>query len=81
MEFGKRVVPPERLFFFEFKEGRGPLCEILGVPVPDELFRRGKDAKAVDELSRKVSGSVVLKWVQILGAGVAVVGVGLYYLL
>ena len=31
----RRVVPPDRLLVFEVKEGWGPLCAFLGVPVPD----------------------------------------------
>jgi hypothetical protein len=34
----KAAVPPERLLVFNFKEGWDPLCEFLGVPVPDEPF-------------------------------------------
>jgi hypothetical protein len=31
----KRVVPPERLLVYEVKEGWGPLCSFLGVPIPE----------------------------------------------
>ena len=31
----KRVVPSDRLLVYEVKEGWGPLCAFLGVPVPD----------------------------------------------
>lgn len=34
----KRRVPPERLLIYEVKEGWGPLCEFLGVEIPDEPF-------------------------------------------
>jgi hypothetical protein len=30
----RRLVPPERLLVYEVKEGWGPLCAFLGVPVP-----------------------------------------------
>ena len=36
----KRTVPKERLLVFQAKEGWEPLCEFLGVPVPDEPFPR-----------------------------------------
>ena len=39
----KRRVSPERLLVYEVKEGWGPLCEFLGVPVPDEPFPRLND--------------------------------------
>jgi hypothetical protein len=51
------------------------------VPVADVPFPRGNDAEAIEELSKKVLKNAVLKWAQILGPGIAVVGVGLYYLL
>ena len=28
-------VPPDRLLVYEVKEGWGPLCSFLGVPVPE----------------------------------------------
>jgi hypothetical protein len=31
----RRVVPPDRLLVYEVKEGWGPLCSFLGVPVPE----------------------------------------------
>ncbi len=81
MDFVQRVVPRERLYFFDVKEGWGPLCEILRVPVPDEPFPRGNDAKAMEELSRVVLKNAAMKWAKILGAGVSVGVVGLYYYL
>ena len=32
----KATVPPGRLLVFHVREGWGPLCEFLGVPVPDD---------------------------------------------
>ena len=34
----KRVVPKERLLVFNVKEGWEPLCNRLGLPVPDVPF-------------------------------------------
>lgn len=42
-EEAKRHVPPEKLLVYEVKEGWGPLCDFLGVPVPDEPFPRLND--------------------------------------
>lgn len=36
----KATVPSERLLIFEAKEGWGPLCSFLEVPVPDTPFPR-----------------------------------------
>lgn len=34
----QRRIPPERLLVFEARQGWAPLCDFLGVPVPDEPF-------------------------------------------
>jgi hypothetical protein len=39
----KREIDGDRLLVFEVSEGWGPLCEFLGVPVPDEPFPRSND--------------------------------------
>jgi hypothetical protein len=39
----KREIPAERLLVYQVKEGWGPLCAFLGVPVPDEPFPRTND--------------------------------------
>ena len=39
----KSVIPDDRLLIFEVKDGWAPLCEFLGVPVPDEPFPRTND--------------------------------------
>ena len=37
------TVPPDRLLLFDVADGWEPLCEFLGVPVPDEPFPRVND--------------------------------------
>ena len=68
----KRVVPPDRLLVYEVKEGWGPLCEFLGVPVPEgkpfphlndtEEFRSGilRGARIVKTVAYSVLGLAVL---------------------
>ena len=34
----KAEVPPRRLLLWQVKDGWGPICEALGLPVPDEPF-------------------------------------------
>ncbi len=36
----KAAIPADRLLIFEVKQGWQPLCDFLGVPVPDEAFPR-----------------------------------------
>ena len=63
----KRRVPAEKLLVFEVKEGWGPLCEFLGVEVPDKPFPRLNDAtqmrrriRAVQALSLAVPAVLAL---------------------
>jgi Sulfotransferase domain len=39
----KRVVPPDQLLVWEVGDGWQPLCEFLGVPVPDEPLPHAND--------------------------------------
>jgi hypothetical protein len=55
----KRRVPQERLFVYEVKEGWGPLCEFLGVPVPDEPFPRLNDTAQMQRGMRAVKALTV----------------------
>lgn len=34
----KAAIPPERLLVYEAGQGWGPLCEFLGVPIPDAAY-------------------------------------------
>jgi hypothetical protein len=59
----KRVVPAERLLVFEAKQGYGPLCEFLGVPVPATPFPRVNDTA---EFRRRVTVATVVSWAALL---------------
>lgn len=39
----KATIPAEQLLVYEVKDGWEPLCEFLGVPMPDEPFPRTND--------------------------------------
>lgn len=39
----KAAIPARQLLVYQVKEGWGPLCDFLGVPVPDEEFPRTND--------------------------------------
>ena len=45
----ERTVPPERLLVYDVKEGWGPLCKFLNVPVPDVPFPHVNDAATFQE--------------------------------
>ena len=46
----KRVTPPERLLVFKLEHGWEPLCEFLGLPVPEVDFPKINDTEALKEL-------------------------------
>jgi len=41
----KRVIPAERLLVFEAKDGWKPLCDFLGVPVPEQPYPRNNTSE------------------------------------
>src|SRR5918993_3323402 len=53
----QRHVPPERLLVFDVREGWAPLCDFLGVEVPDDPFPRLNEAS---EMRRRLLGLVAL---------------------
>lgn len=50
----RRSVSDDRLLVYEVSQGWQPLCEHLGVPVPDEPFPHVNQAQSVVELVRTV---------------------------
>jgi Sulfotransferase domain len=50
----KRRVPPGRLLVYEVKQGWGPLCDFLGVEVPDKPFPHLNDGEAYRGWVRRV---------------------------
>jgi len=68
----KAYVPAERLLVFSVAEGWGPLCEFLGVPVPDEPFPRLNETEAFNQMiAARVRSTVV----PVAAALTAIVGV------
>lgn len=54
-EEARRKVPPERLLVYDVREGWAPLCDFLGVEVPDEPFPHLNDTR---EMRRRLFGLV-----------------------
>jgi hypothetical protein len=50
----RQRVPPERLLVYEVKEGWGPLCEFLGVEVPERPFPHLNDTEAFRGWVRRI---------------------------
>jgi Sulfotransferase domain len=69
-------VPAEKLLVYEVKEGWAPLCEFLGVEVPDEPFPHLNDAEVFRERIRRIRRLTVA--MAVLGvslAGLVLVGI------
>ncbi|KIW86116.1 hypothetical protein Z517_01510 [Fonsecaea pedrosoi CBS 271.37] len=77
MEYVKRVVPPERLWFYDVKEGWEPLCKILDCDVPNVPFPRVNDAEATDRIIQAQVQRGILAWTG-ASAAVAVMGFGMW---
>jgi sulfotransferase family protein len=73
----RRRVPPERLLVYDVKEGWAPLCDFLGVEVPDEPFPHLNHTR---EMRRRLLGLVAASAAVPILAGAGVI-VALAYLL
>lgn len=67
----KRVVPADRLLVFQVKEGWGPLCAFLGVPVPEVPFPRVNDT---EEFRKRTRVANAISWAVLLSPLALVVG-------
>jgi Sulfotransferase domain len=50
----KQRVPPEKLLVYDVKEGWGPLCDFLGVDIPDQPFPHLNDTRVFRERVRRM---------------------------
>lgn len=78
IEYLKRVVPKEKLFFYDVRDGWEPLCQILGVPIPkDKPFPRLNDAAAVEGIMKAGIRQGIMTWAGIGVTAMAGVYTGL----
>jgi hypothetical protein len=73
VEYSKRVVPEDRLVFYDVKEGWEPLCKVLGKEVPDLEFPRINDGRAIEALTKKFVVKGLVRWGVVgltVGAGI-----------
>ena len=75
-ELVEREIPADRLLVFQVKEGWGPLCQFLGVPVPEEPFPNVNDTPSMLQRIRLVKRFCLFLW----SLAIAGVGVGGYFL-
>jgi hypothetical protein len=66
-------VPPERLFWFDVKDGWEPLCKILGVEVPDREFPRLNEREAFRRIFREKMRLGLICWGVLIGASAIIV--------
>jgi hypothetical protein len=71
----KEVVPQEKLFFFDVRDGWEPLCKILGKEVPNVPFPRINDSDSINEISKRLVTQGLRRWAMIL----AIVGVVVHF--
>lgn len=69
----KRIVPTERLHFFDVKDGWEPLCKILNVPVQDEPFPRINEKAVMKELDEVMMRKVYARWGTIFGGSIVAI--------
>jgi hypothetical protein len=75
----KATVPEERLLVYRVRDGWEPLCEFLGVPVPDIPFPHLNSSKEVDRVMGKIIIGYLVKdllkliWPYVLGLAVLII--------
>ncbi|KAJ8120758.1 hypothetical protein ONZ43_g2615 [Nemania bipapillata] len=68
LAFLKEHVPPEKLVFFDVRDGWKPLCKALGCEVPKGIdFPRSNDSKAMEEIFRSEIRTGLRRWAMVLG--------------
>jgi hypothetical protein len=70
--FLRKVVPPEKLFFYRVSDGWGPLCDMLRVPVPKEPFPHNNRPEDVKMVGRMIVLVGSLAWAALLGGACVV---------
>jgi hypothetical protein len=78
IEYLKKVVPPEKLFFYDVRDGWEPLCKILNKPVPvDRPFPKLNDADVMENFIKSQVRRGLMYWAGIGGVMVAAAAVSL----
>ena len=72
----EREIPPDRLLVFQVKEGWGPLCQFLDLPVPEEDFPNVNDTSSMLQRIRLMKRFCFFCW----SLACAGLGVGGFFL-
>ena len=70
----KAAVPPERLLIFTADQGWEPLCNFLGVPVPESAFPNVNDRADIKKMLRQMT-----RGAYVIAGGLGVLAAGLLY--
>jgi hypothetical protein len=62
----RTVVPPEKLFWYEVKQGWEPLCKILNVPIPDRPFPHNNSIDDARKTYNELVTAGILTWMLVL---------------
>jgi hypothetical protein len=66
-------VPRDRLVFYSVKDGWGPLCRALDLPIPEGIpFPRINDGEAIESFAKEHVRRGLVRWAMIFGMTVAV---------
>jgi hypothetical protein len=65
-DYLRRVVPADRLYFYNVKDGWEPLCKILGCPVPDIPFPHSNEIAAMRKHWDAEKDAAKQKWWNLL---------------
>ena len=71
----KETVPEDRLLVFSVKEGWSPLCNFLGMPIPDGPFPNTNDTKMMKARFRTIK---IISYLVVVGLPLAL-SIGAYF--
>ncbi len=74
-----KYVPEDRLLVYQVKEGWGPLCKFLNVPIPNDSFPYKNKTKNMGHMSRFINFMFILILITIFGIIVASVFFGIQF--
>lgn len=74
-EYLERVVPKEKLHYYDIKSGWAPLCEILQLPIPDIDFPFENDAAVIQAAFTKAAYLGIGLWAGVI-TGLTALAVG-----
>lgn len=66
-DFLREVVPRDRLFWYNCREGWGPLCKILDLPVPQQDFPHNNKPDDAVRVFRSLMVTGLAMWAVVLG--------------